>query len=111
MAQDFRFGEIVIVEYPYSDGIRSKYRPALVLTSHADGDLLLARITTKPPVDPYDIALTGWLESKLMAPSCVRLTKLSTLLDTRAKSKIGILSDADRKNVLRMLRSFIESIA
>lgn len=110
MAEQYRFGEVVVVEYPYSDGRRTKFRPALVLSSQSDGDLLLARITTKNPIDAFDIALADWQSSKLMAPSAVRLEKLSDLLASRVKSKIGELSHRDKENIIEGIHKFADSL-
>lgn len=43
----FRVGEIVSVEFPFSDLQTHKRRPGLVLIS-SDVDLLVARVTTHP---------------------------------------------------------------
>jgi mRNA interferase MazF len=57
----FRTGDIVSVEFPFSDLQTHKRRPGLVLVS-GDVDLLVARVTTRPPRDPSDIALNHWAE-------------------------------------------------
>jgi len=67
MEKEYRFGETVVVEYPYSDGRRAKFRPALVLSSQKDGDIFFARITTKEPIDPFDLPLLDWMKAGLMA--------------------------------------------
>jgi mRNA interferase MazF len=110
MAEEYRFGEIVLVDYPFSDGIREKLRPSLVVSSQADGDILLARITSKPSKTPNDIPLTDWKESHLMLASAVRLEKLTSLLATRVEGKIGKLSARDRKRVIAGLRAFVDSL-
>ncbi len=110
MAEQFQFGDIVLIEYPFSDGTREKLRPALVLSFQEDGDLLLAHITTKAPKTGNDIAIEDWRASNLMRPSTVRTEKLSTLLMSRVKEKIGILFSHDRDNVWNGLREFIEHL-
>ena len=74
----FRPGEVVSVEFPYSDFQGRKRRPGLVLSAD-DEDLLLARITTRPPRDSGDIALAEWRAASLPKPSTVRLAKLATV--------------------------------
>ena len=52
---EFKAGDVVSVEFPFSDLGTYKRRPGLVLVS-GDADLLMARLTTHAPRD----ALT-WL--------------------------------------------------
>jgi mRNA-degrading endonuclease toxin of MazEF toxin-antitoxin module len=105
----FSFGEIIICDFPFSDGVRSKPRPALFLTSHPDGDLLVARITSNPRETEFDVTLKDSALSNLIFDSVVRVSKLATILPTSAKKKIGSLSERDKKEVKEALRSFVES--
>lgn len=59
----FRVGDIVSVEFPFSDLHTHKRRPGLVLVS-GDLDLLVARVTTHPPRDPSDVALNHWARDR-----------------------------------------------
>lgn len=46
----FQKGDIVIVPVPFTDNLRHKLRPALVLSNdlvHKTGDVLIAQITSK----------------------------------------------------------------
>ena len=71
-------GDIVSVEFPFSDLLGRKRRPGLVLAVDTH-DALLARLTTHPPRDLNDTALRLWAEAGLPQPSTVRLTKLATI--------------------------------
>ena len=70
----FRAGDVVSVEFPFSDFQNLKRRPGLVLIG-GEVDLLVARITTHPPRDPSDVPLKHWTEIGLPRASTVRLTK------------------------------------
>ena len=48
-------GTIVLLKFPFTDGISCKRRPALVLKDFDDGDLIVCRITSKIYNDKYDI--------------------------------------------------------
>ena len=50
-------GTIVLLKFPFSDGISYKRRPALVLKDFEDGDLLVCRITSMLYTSKYDIYL------------------------------------------------------
>ena len=71
---NFDPGDIVSVDFPYSDLQGRKRRPGLVLSGDNE-DLLLARITTRPAAEQGDIALSGWSEAGLPRPSTIRLAK------------------------------------
>ena len=101
MAQEYRFGDVILIEYPYSDGLREKLRPALVVIVQSDGDIVFARITSKPSKTTGDVPINDWTTAHLMIPSLVRTEKLSTLLASRIEDKIGTLSDSDREHVAK----------
>ncbi len=44
---EFRFGEIVLIRFPFSDSSEAKKRPALILKDTEDGDVIVNRITSK----------------------------------------------------------------
>jgi len=74
----FRFGDIVLVDFPFSDRPAEKRRPGLVIAHDPHGDLLLARISSKVAQLPTDVPLRQWREAGLNIPSTVRLLKLAT---------------------------------
>src|SRR5687768_781542 len=86
----YRVGDIVSVEFPFSDLQNRKRRPGLVLVS-GDDDLLLARLTTAAARERSDIALTRWSDVGLPLASTVRLTKLATVDSRLVHHKIGHL--------------------
>jgi hypothetical protein len=67
----FRVGEVVSVEFPFTDMQGRKRRPGVVLASDAK-DLLLARITTHEPRHPFDVPLQDWAAIGLPKPSTAR---------------------------------------
>ena len=62
----FKAGDVVSVEFPFSDFQNFKRRPGLVLVG-GEADLLVARITTHPPREPSDVAMKHWSEIGLAA--------------------------------------------
>lgn len=103
--QKYQRGDIVIVEYPYSDRTGSKKRPALVVQDDrwnlALDDTLLCMISTSHrrmkaapatqfyiPFTPQTSALTG-----LRADSVVQCENILTLDQSLVGSKIGRLDD------------------
>ena len=78
-------GDLVLVDFPFTTSGPGKPRPALVVLDAGDADVVLARVTTQPKNTPFDVTISGWKQSGLLAPSTVRLHKLATL----AKSRVG----------------------
>ena len=72
-------GNIVLLKFPFSDGLSYKRRPALVLKDLEDGDIIVCRITSKIYKSKYDIYLDDWLKYGLKIPSVVRVHKIATL--------------------------------
>ncbi len=94
----FKVGDVVSVEFPFSDLQTRKRRPGLVLVS-GDVDLLVARITTHPPREPSDVALQRWSETGLPRASTVPLTKLTTIDHRLVHHQIGRLHTDDGRMI------------
>jgi mRNA interferase MazF len=90
----FKVGDVVSVEFPFSDFPTYKRRPGLVLVA-SEMDLLVARLTTHPPREPSDVAMKHWSETGLPRASTIRLTKLVTLDHRLVHHKIGRLHPED----------------
>jgi mRNA interferase MazF len=97
-------GDIVFLEFPFTSGVASKRRPSLVLLDADNGDVLFARITTGGAKLDSDVALRGWREAGLLAPSTVRLAKLVTVDNRLVLRTFGHLSDLDTRNVAGALQ-------
>ena len=82
----FKAGDVVSVEFPFSDFQTYKRRPGLVLVA-GEMDLLVARLTTHPPREPSDVAMKHWSEIGLPRASTIRLTKLVTIDHRLATTK------------------------
>jgi len=95
----FKAGDVVSVEFPFSDLQTYKRRPGLVLVS-GEMDLLVARLTTHPPREASDVAMKYWSETGLPRASTIRLTKLATIDHRLVHHKIGRLHPDDGRAVL-----------
>jgi len=95
----FKAGDVVSVEFPFSDFQTFKRRPGLVLFI-SETDLLLARLTTHPPRDSSDVVMQHWSEIGLPRASTIRLTKLVTIDYPLVHHKIGRLHPNDARAVI-----------
>ena len=105
----YSVGDVVSVEFPFSDLRQHRRRPGLVLVS-GDIDLLMARLTTHPAREPSDVTLTHWAETGLPRASTVRLTKLATIDHLLVHHKIGRLHGEDARRVAEVWDLLSKSI-
>jgi mRNA interferase MazF len=97
-------GEVVLLAFPFTDGLRQKQRPALILLDVEDPDIIVARITSQPHATAFDVSLADFEAAGLLAASVVRLHKVATLEKTLVKRRLGRLSKRDWGNVSKTLR-------
>jgi mRNA interferase MazF len=96
----FKPGDVVAVEFPFTDFQSYKRRPGLVLAA-GEMDLLVARLTTHPPRDATDVTMQHWPESGLPRASTIRLTKLVTIDARLVHHQIGRLHGDDVRSVVQ----------
>ena len=106
----FKVGDVLSVEFPFSDFQTSKRRPGLVLVS-GEMDLLLARLTTHPPRESSDVVMKRWAEIGLPRASIIRLTKLVTIDHRLIHHKIGHLHIDDGEVVIQAWRQMTDELA
>jgi len=75
-----------------------------------ESDVLLARITTRPPRDVRDVSLESWSNIGLPKPSTVRLTKLVTVDRRLVLRRVGALGSEDRRTVLKVLAHWVQEL-
>ncbi len=100
MMNKFVFGEIVLLKFPFTDGDKSKKRPALILLDSNDGDIVVCRITSKLYNSDYDFRIENWEKVGLKLPSVIRLHKIATLDKLLIEQIIGII-DAELKMIVK----------
>ncbi|MBI1742513.1 type II toxin-antitoxin system PemK/MazF family toxin [Candidatus Acetothermia bacterium] len=101
---NYQPGDLVLVAFPYARGAQTKNRPALVLLDTGNSDIVVARVTTQMHQTPYDVLITNWQGTGLLAPSVVRLHKLATLEKVLVRNRLGNLQPADRQQVSAVMQ-------
>ena len=104
----YNFGDIVLIEYPYTDNIGIKKRPAVVLKDTKDSDFIAARITGQLRESKYDIVIDDWRSAGLLKPSIIRVHKLASLETKLIKSILGQLSSTDFNKLSRCLQDLLD---
>ena len=92
------FGEVFIIQFPFTSGAFSKPRPALVLFD-LDQDALICRVTSVLRVAPLDVMITDWEHAGLAKPSVARIDRLVTAEKGLLGRRLGILSPADQSAI------------
>ncbi len=95
-----RFGDVVLVPFPFTDQSEQKKRPAVVVSSAAyhreRSDLILMAVTSQAhlTVSIGEAALAGWKEAGLLRPSVLKPI-LFTLDRSLVLRKLGYLRQQD----------------
>ena len=93
-----KFGEVFICRFPFTSGVLSKPRPALVLFD-LGSDVVICRITSAHHTGKLDIALADWAAAGLAKPSVIRLNRLVTAEKSLLLRCLGELTATDRELV------------
>jgi mRNA interferase MazF len=102
------FGTIVLLKFPFSDQTSFKKRPALIIHSESDGDILVCRITSKLYTSSLDINVGDWKKAGLQMESVIRVHKLATLERTLIENTLGVLDDEVKTKVKLALLALVE---
>ena len=97
----YEFGDILLVEFPRTDGSGTTRRPGLVLLDEGDRDVMVARVTTQTPRGNADIVLADWDEAGLLARSVARLGKVATIEKSSVSRPLGRLTVGETARVRR----------
>ena len=107
--------DVVKVPFPFTDSIRRKRRPALVLSSfskfnHKIGHSVMAMITSaKNTPWPLDTKISNLAEAGLPAESVIRM-KFFTLDHRFVLGQIGTLANEDKKAFGHSIQTLLEDI-
>ena len=100
----YRFGDIVLMGFPYTDLRTLSKRPAIVLYDSGDQDVLVARVTTQEYVSEADYKILNWEKGGLLAESYVRLGKQATIEKRYIIRQLGALEPGEIENLKSILR-------
>lgn len=108
----YSFADLVIVPFPFSDGITLKKRPAVVISSNqyqqSRPDVILLAITSRirNPLGYGEAVIQDWQQAGLMKPSILKLLVFS-LETSRILMKLGTLTYGDRERLAEILQEII----
>lgn len=101
-------GDILSVQFPFSDMRNLKRRPALVVAVEAP-DVTVAFITSNlAGRQPYDVVLQPNAVNRLRNISLVRVVKMATLDPSMIYGRVGELTAAELRQVDAGLRKALQ---
>ena len=106
-------GDIVVVDFPFTDVSQTKKRPALVLsnqTINQTGDYLLVMITSQVKYDGLSlpILLTDYDGEPLPLTSFVRVHKIFLLNESLISHRFSAVTDSLRQSITRQLAELMK---
>ena len=103
MMDKLHFGDIVLLKFPFTDGITFKRRPALIINDFDDGDLIVCRITSQIYKTNNDIFIDEWEKSGLKLPSVIRVHKIATLEKDMVELIMGQIEKQTKEHVRKII--------
>jgi mRNA interferase MazF len=108
----YRFGDVIVVPFPFTDQTATKKRPAVVISSEAyqreRPDLILMAITSqlRPAPTVGEVAVAHWQAAGLLKPSVIK--PLITTIETRlVLRQLGQLPTDDQKALRQVLATVL----
>jgi mRNA interferase MazF len=106
----FNFGDILVINFPFAEGVGSKRRPVMILKDTEDDDLLVCKITSKNYSSDFDSEIKEWQFANLLSPSTIRIHKIQTVNNKLIFGKIGQLTRSDKKAIRHKLIELLMKI-
>ena len=108
----YKFGQIVLVRFPFTDQRGGKQRPAVVVSSAAYNqtrpDIILMAVTSQIPAKAGfgEAVIQDWQAAGLLKPSAIKPI-IFTAEKTIVRKTLGQLSDKDQEGLRTVIKSVI----
>ncbi len=103
----YQFGDVLIINFPFSHGRASKRRPAIVIKDTNDNDILIAKVTSQYYETEFDVPVIDWQNAILLSPSVIRVHKIQTVHSSLIFGQIGRLTNRDLKEVKHVFANLL----
>ena len=109
--EGFVRGNIVVLEFPFSNLIQAKKRPSLVIKVPKGDDVIVCQITGKSYEKSVEIPIKkeDFLKGNLKVESYVRLDKIFSIEKSLIKYKIGSLKQEKFNEIIDKICSFLKN--
>lgn len=109
--EGFVKGDIVILEFPFSNLIQIKRRPSLVIKVPKGDDIIVCQITGKSYEKSVEILIKkeDFNKGNLKTESYVRLDKIFSIEKSLIKYKAGSLKQEKFNEIIESIYSFLKN--
>lgn len=104
--EKLKFGDIILLKFPFTDNQVYKRRPALVINDYQDGDVIVCRITSKIYNTKQDVYIDNWKNLGLKLPSVIRVHKIATLEKDMVELKMGNIDNTLKETIISIIANF-----
>ena len=104
-------GDIIIIEFPYSNLRNVKRRPVLILKVPKGEDVIVAQITGESYEDSVEIPLKkeDFKQGSLKRESYIRIDKIASIEKYLIKCKAGSLKQEKFNKIINNICSFLKN--
>lgn len=108
----YRFGDVVLVPFPFTDQTATKKRPAVVVNSapysQSRLDVILMAITSQMKPGPAfgDVSIAHWKQAGLIKPGIIKAV-ITTAEKRLVIKRLGRLQPVDEKALRQTLQSIL----
>jgi len=109
--EGFVNGDVIILEFPFSNLIQTKRRPALIIKVPKGEDIIICQITAKSQEKSVEVPIIkkDFSKGELKRDSYIRIDKITTIKRTRVKYRVGSLKNEKFKEILDNICSFLKN--
>ena len=103
-------GDVVVLDFPFSNLLQVKRRPALIIKVPKGGDVIVNQITGKSQESSVEIPINkkDFKEGGLKIDSHLRLDKIFSIEKSIIKYKAGSLKSEKFREILDKIISFLK---
>ena len=104
-------GDVVVLNFPFSNLLQVKRRPALIIKIPKGEDMIVNQITGKSQESSVEIPINkkDFKEGGLKIDSYIRLDKIFSVEKSLIKYKIGSLNNKKFNEILERVCDFLKS--
>jgi mRNA interferase MazF len=109
--EEFVKGEVIVIEFPFSDLVQVKRRPSLVIKVPKGDDIIVCQITGKSYERTVEIPIKkeDFHTGNLKVESYMRLDKIFSIEKSLVKYKVGRLKQEKFNQIIDNICSFLKS--
>ena len=106
---EFKSGDVLLIQVPFTDLSQSKKRPALLLLSRGQDHLVAFFTSRVERAGSDDVVVAASADNGLAVDSAALVTKLFTLHESLIVRTLGRLSESDHRTIIERLVNLLRA--